>query len=75
MLVEFSYIKTKLMVCFSIRLEQQSGLIFFFSRMHFVSRVSCKEYHDKMSYTECVGLVNLVDSLDHIYNKMPKTVT
>ena len=22
--------------------------------------------------TECVGLVNLVDSLDHIYDKMPK---
>ena len=29
---------------FSIRLEQQSGLIFFFSRMHF-ARVLCKEYH------------------------------
>ena len=26
-------------------------------------RVLCKE---------CVGLVNLVDSLDHIYDKMPK---
>ena len=25
-----------------------------------------------MSSTECVGLVNLVDSLDHIYHKMPK---
>ena len=36
------------MVCFSIKQEQQSGLIFF-SRMHFVR--------------ECVGLVNLVDSL------------
>ena len=22
--------------------------------------------------TECVGLVNLVDYLDHIYDKMPK---
>ena len=25
-----------------------------------------------MSWTECVGLVNLVDSLDRIYGKMPK---
>ena len=32
-------------------------------------RVLCKEYHVK---TECVGLVNLVDSLDHIYDKMLK---
>ena len=37
-----------------------------FSRMHF-ARVLCKEC-DRMS----VGLVNLVDSLDHIYDKMPK---
>ena len=33
-------------------------------------RVLCKEYH--IIKTECVGLVNLVDSLDHIYDKMPK---
>ena len=32
------------MICFSIKLEQQSGLIFFFSRMHFV-RVLSKKYH------------------------------
>ena len=25
-----------------------------------------------MSLTECVGLVNLVDCLDHIHGKMPK---
>ena len=28
--------------------------------------------YTKMSKTECVGSVNLVDSLDRIYDKMPK---
>ena len=42
--------------------------------MH-LARVLCKEYHviEWVLKTECVGLVNLVDSLDHIYrHKMPK---
>ena len=46
------------MVCFSIKLEQQSGLIFF-------SECTLSEYYVKY-------LVNLVDSLDHGYGKMPK---
>ena len=33
-------------------------------------RVLCKEYHVKQNVL--VDLVNLVDSLDHIYDKMPK---
>ena len=33
---------------------------------YYVKNISC----DRMSYTECVGLVNLVDSLDHIYDNM-----
>ena len=37
-----------------------------------MARELSKEYHcDRMSFTECVGLVNLVDSLDDIYGKMP----
>ena len=42
--------------------------------MHFM-RVLRKEYHVIeyiMSERECVGLVTLVGSLDHIYGKMPK---
>ena len=41
----------------------------FFSRMHF-ERVLCKEYH----VIEWVkqNMFTLVDSLDHIYDKMPK---
>ena len=40
--------------------------------MRFV-RVLCKEYHVKADeLNRIVGLVNLVDSLDHIYDKMPK---
>ena len=37
--------------------------------MHFM-----REYHViEWVHTECVGLINLfVDSLDHIYGKMPK---
>ena len=58
------------MVVLGIKLEQQTGLIFFFffSRMHFV-RVLSKEYHviaDELNRM-CVGLDNLVDSLDHIF--------
>ena len=42
--------------------------------------VLCKEYHVRVitysDHTECDGLVNLlVDSLDHIYDKMPIKVT
>ena len=52
------------MICFSIKLEQQSGLIFFFQNA----------LHESINeFTESVGLINLfVDSLDHIYGKMPK---
>ena len=55
------------MVCYSIKLEQQTGLIFF-SRMHFV-RVLSKEYHviKWVKQNVLVYWVNLVDSLDHIY--------
>ena len=40
----------------------------------FRSREYYKEYHViELVHTECVGLINLfVDSLDHIYGKMPK---
>ena len=59
------------MICFSIKLEQQSGLIFF---PECTSWDYYKEYHViEWVHTECVGLINLfVDSLDNIYGKMPK---
>ena len=34
------------------------------SREYHVKNISC----DRMSLIECVGLVNLADSLDHIYD-------
>ena len=59
------------MICFSIKLETEWFDIFF-SRMLFV-RVLKKNYFVKnIMLTEYVGLVNLVGSLDHIYDKMPE---
>ena len=54
------------MICFSIKLKTEWFDIFFQNAVQESSmlRISC--------YTECVGLVNLVDSLDHIYDKTPK---
>ena len=54
------------MICFSIKLETEWFGIFF-SRILFV-RVF-KEYHVKQNV---LGYLTLVDSLDHIYDKMPK---
>ena len=61
------------MICLSIKL--QTEWFDFFSRMLF-ARVLCKEYHaiadELIKQNVLVNLVNLVDSLDHIYDKMPK---
>ena len=39
-------------------------------------RVLCKEYHviEWVEQNVLVNLVNLVDSLDHIYDKIPKSL-
>ena len=55
------------MICFSIELKTEWFDIF--SKMLFV-RVLCKEYHVKQNVL--IGLVNLVDSLDHLYDKTLK---
>ena len=59
----------KQMIYFSIKLETE--WFDFFSRM-LVVRVLCKEYHVIADELNRMCWFSLVDSLDHIYDKMPK---